>query len=111
MENPPAGDRGAMTQQAGGQFVNLDSTPTSTDIAVSDALWSVFMRGWSEGLRCGWDDGYAAGVRDEAAAYVAEWAALREDMDRRAGDHRLRERRGGDPHAVASERARRGWTP
>ena len=82
-----------------------------TDVACDDRLWDLYMRGYTDGIALGYDDGYAAGVRDEASAYVAEWRRLREDMDRRASDVGLRQRRGGDPHAVASERARRGWTP
>ena len=87
------------------------NAPTATEVATDDCLWSVYMRGWAEGLRCGYTDGYQAGAADEAADEAAEWARHRERVDAAARDVGLRERRGGDPHAVASERARRGWTP
>lgn len=84
---------------------------TSTEVALDGRLWQLYSRGLAEGMTMGYGGGYAAGVRDEAAAYAAEWAACREKVRGITSDPGLRERRGGDLHAAATERARRGWAP
>ncbi len=80
-----------------------------------DRVWRANLAGYAEGLRVGEWDGYSRGWQEgkaaAEAAEEAEWAACREKVRGLASDLNVRQRRGGDPHAVVTERARRGWTP
>lgn len=123
---PRGGEDGALTAP-GGEVTHHDTArphspvvDTRTGLVMTphdceDRVWQANLDGFAEGLRVGAWGGYRQGWDErghaEREAAEAEWQHMREIVLGTAREMGVRQRRGGDPHAVVNERARRGWTP